>query len=194
MADRPGGGRPFTVAGYAAMPDTIDTPFARRFLRRPHDAVNAHDAVAVALPCHDDIVWQAPAAPHTLHGHDTVRAFHRNVMFPALPDARDELLDGPFLAAYGTGVAVRLRIGGTMNGPLSPPGFAPTGERLSFETAEISRFRDGLLARHTVILDMLDLARQIGAVPRPGTIVGRVGVWMKHVAAFRARVRRTAPD
>lgn len=77
-----------------------------------------------------------------------------------------------------------------MTGPLTPPGFAPTGARLRFETADFSHFEGGLLSRHTVVLNMLDLARQIGAVPQSGTLGGRVGVWMQHVAAFWARARQ----
>lgn len=84
---------------------------------------------------------------------------------------------------------MRLRVSGTMTGPLIPPGFAPTRGPLSFETAEFSRFRGGLLAHHTVVLDMLDLARQFGAVPRPGTLGARVGLRLQHVAAYRARAR-----
>jgi hypothetical protein len=36
-----------------------------------------------------------------------VLRFHRDVMFPALPDMRIELIDGPHLALDGTGVAAR---------------------------------------------------------------------------------------
>ena len=92
-------------------------------------------------------------------------------MFPALPDTHIELVDGPYLSLDGNGVAARLRISGTMTGSLTPPGFAPTGGRLSFETAEFSHFRDGLLSHHTVVLNMLDLARQIGAVPLRARLV-----------------------
>lgn len=67
---------------------------------------------------------------------------------------------------------------------------APTSDTLTFETAEFSRFRNGLLAHHTVVLDMLDLARQIGAVPQAGTLAASVGLWMQHVSAFRARMRQ----
>lgn len=172
------------------MPDIVDAEFARAFLQRLHAAASAHDADAVAALCCDDVVWDDPAAPQTLHGRDAVRLFHRDIMFPALPDARIELLDGPYLALDGTGVAARLRISGTMTGPLSPPGFAPTGGALSFETAEFSHFRGGLLAQHTVVLNMLELARQIGAVPPAGSFGAQVGIWMQHVAAFRARARR----
>lgn len=168
---------------------TVDECLACDLLQRLHAAVNAHDAQAVATLCCDDVVWEDPAAPETLHGRDAVLRFHRDIMFPALPDARVELIDGPYLLPDGAGAAVRLRISGTMTGPLTPPGFAPTGGPLIFETAEFSRFKGGLLAYHTVVLNMLDLARQIGAVPQDGTLGARVGLWMQHIAAHWARAR-----
>lgn len=112
-------------------------------------------------------------------------------MFRALPDVRIELIDGPYLALDGTGVSARLRISGTMTGPLVPPGFAPTDSPLVFETAEFSRFENGLLARHTVVIDMLGLARQIGAVPAAGGLGERIGLWGQHLAALFSRVRST---
>jgi predicted ester cyclase len=176
--------------GGSFVPQVVDPGFARSFLQRLHAAVNAHDAAAVAALCAEQVVWQDPAAPHRLHGRAEVLAFHRDVMFPALPDAHVELIDGPYLALDGLGIAARLRISGTMTGPLVPPGFAPTGQALSFETAEFSQFEGGLLARHTVVLDMLDLARQIGAAPKAGGAADRLGVWMQHVAALRMRAHR----
>jgi ketosteroid isomerase-like protein len=122
------------------MPEVVDAAFARAFLQRLRAAVNAHDADAVAALCTDDVVWEDPGAPHTLHGRAEVLGFHRDIMFPALPDTRIELISGPYIAADGTGVAARLRISGTMTGPLTPPGFAPTGDHLSFRTAEFSQF------------------------------------------------------
>lgn len=172
------------------MVQVVDALFARQFLRRLHGAANAHDADAVAALCCVDVVWEDPAAPETLHGRDAVRHFHRDIMFPALPDTHIDLIDGPYIALDGTGVAARLRVSGTMTGSLTPPGFAPTGGHLSFETAEFSHFKEGLLARHTVVLNMLDLARQIGAVPKAGTLGDRIGVWMQHVAAFWARAHQ----
>ena len=121
--------------------NTIDASFASQFLQSLHAAVNAHDAPAIAALCCDDVVWEDPAAPQTLHGRDAVLRFHRDIMFPALPDTRIELVDGPYLALDGTGVAARLRISGTMTGPLTPPGFAPTGGHLAFrhQSSRISR-------------------------------------------------------
>jgi len=172
------------------MAQQIDTRFARHFLERLHAAVNAHDAEAVAALCCEDVVWEDPAAPEPLRGREAVYRFHRDIMFRALPDVRIELVDGPYLSRDRPSVAVRLRISGTMTGPLTPPGFAPTGKPVEFETAEFSYFDGDLLARHTVVLDMLALARQIGAVPKAGSLAERIGVWLQHIVARRARRKR----
>jgi len=99
---------------------------------------------------------QFPHRPHaSMNAHDP----------EALPDVHVELLHDPYLSLDGTGAAARLRIRGTMTGSLTPPGFAPTGGVLPFETAEFSRFRDGLLAHHTVVPDML--AASVGVCSSP---------------------------
>lgn len=98
------------------MSQVVNALFARQFLQRLHDAANAHNAQAVAALCCDDVIWEDPAAPGTLHGRDAVLHFHRDIMFPALPDTHIEVIDGPYLALDGTGVAARLRVSGTMTG------------------------------------------------------------------------------
>ncbi len=62
------------------MPQTVDAAFARDFLGRLHAAANAHDPDAVAALCAEDVVWDDPAAPHTLHGRDAVLRFHSDIM------------------------------------------------------------------------------------------------------------------
>jgi predicted ester cyclase len=167
----------------------LDIQFAREFLAKLHSCVNAHDAAAIASLCTEDVIWDDPAATKPLNGRDAVRRFHRDGLFRALPDVTIELIDGPYLSADGQGAAARTRIRGTMTGPLNPPGFAPTGKTVEFETAEFSRFRDGLLCHHTVILNMLDLARQIGAAPTSGGLAERLGVRFQHFAARRMKRR-----
>lgn len=83
---------------------TIDAPFAHGFLHRLHASVNAHDPKALAALCCEDVVREDPAAPATLHGRDAVAHFHRDIMFPALPDVRVELLDEPCLSLDGMSV------------------------------------------------------------------------------------------
>jgi predicted ester cyclase len=165
----------------------LEAQVASDFLQRLHAAVNAHDARAVAALCSEDVLWTDPAAPEPLLGREAVYRFHHDIMFRALPDVRVVLVDGPYLAIDGQSVAARLRIRGTMTGPLAPPGFAPTGASVEFESAEFSRFEGGLLKQHTVVLDMLSLARQIGAVPRAGTVADRLGVRLQHLTARRIR-------
>lgn len=172
------------------MAQPVEERFARHFLARLHAAVNRHDAEAVAALCTEDVLWQDPAAPESLRGREAVYRFHRDIMFRALPDVSFTLVDGPYFSLDHAGVAVRLRVTGTMTGPLTPPGFAPTGGPVEFETAEFSHFDDDLLARHTVVLDMLGLVRQIGAVPTAGSLGERVGVGLQHLAARRARIKR----
>ena len=167
----------------------MDHRLACERLERLYSAVNAHDAETLASLCSHNVRWNDPAASQPLCGRQAVYLFHRDTMFRALPDVRIEIVDGPYLSLDGTRVAVRSRITGTMTGPLEPPGFAPTGRRVEFETGEFSHFDGELLADHTVVLDMLGLARQIGAVPEAGSRAERVGVWLQHVAAYRSRAR-----
>jgi predicted ester cyclase len=172
------------------MVQQIDDRFARHFLERLYAAVNAHDANAITALCTEDVVWEDAAASQSLHGREAVYRFHRDIMFRAHPDVRIELVDGPYLSLDGARIAVRSRITGTMTGPMEPPGFAPTGGPVDFETAEFWQFDGDLLARQIVISDMLALARQVGAAPKPGSLAERVNVWLQRLAARRARRQR----
>ncbi len=116
--------------------------------------------------------------------------FHREGMFCALPDVTIELIDGPYMAATGSGIARIAGIRGTMVGPLEPPGFGPTGRRMVFETAAFSQLKHGLLHHHRVILSMLDLAREVGAVPRAGGIGERIGMSISRASARWLRWQR----
>jgi predicted ester cyclase len=158
-----------------------------RAIQRLHAAVNAHDTDAIAACCAEHVIWQDPAAPGVLKGREAVRRFHADVMLRALPDVRVEIAEGPYLSDDGEHAAVRLRIRGTMTGPLKPPGFGPTGRRLEFETAEFSRFEGELLVSHRVVVDMLALARQISAAPRAGSLLDRTNVALQRISAWWLR-------
>jgi predicted ester cyclase len=159
-------------------------------IARLHEAANRHDAGLVAQLCTEHVVWTDPAAAQPLRGREAVRRFHAQMMFRAMPDVSLRIIDGPYVSECGTRLAARVLISGTMTGPLYPPGFAPTNRRIEFETAEFSTIEDGLLAHHTVIMDMLGLARQIGAVPAAGSVADRAIVQLQRVHAFLVRARR----
>jgi predicted ester cyclase len=163
---------------------------AAGLIARLHEAANRHDADLVAQLCTEHIVWTDPAAAQPLRGRAAVRRFHAQMMFRAMPDVSLRIIDGPLVSECGTRLATRVLISGTMTGYLYPPGFAPTNRRIEFETAEFSTIEDGLLAHHTVIMDMLGLARQIGAVPAAGSVADRAIVQLQRVHAFLVRARR----
>ncbi len=62
-----------------------------------------------------------------------------------------------------------------------------TGGPVDFETAEFSHLDSGLLTSHTVVLNLLTLARQIGAMPEVGSFGDRMGVWLQHLAVWRGQ-------
>jgi hypothetical protein len=58
---------------------------------------------------------------------------------------------------------------GTFSGPLDPPGFAATGDHIEFEGADFHEYRDGRVARLRIVFDMMDIARQLGTLPKAGS-------------------------
>ena len=168
----------------------IDQQFVREFLDRLRVAINSQDADRLASLCTEDVVWEDPGAPEPLRGREAFRDYHRKVLFRAFPDAQVELVDGPYVSLNGTKAAARWRFVGTMLGPVEPPGYAPTGTRIAFETAEFYEFRDGLLSRGAVVMDMLGVGRQIGLIPKPGSFSERIGIFLQRLAARRRRSRR----
>ncbi len=53
----------------------------------------------------------------------------------------------------------------TMTGRLDPPGWEPTGKGAEVAGMCAYEFRDGLIARHTVIYDQMSLSQQLGLMP-----------------------------
>ena len=62
----------------------------------------------------------------------------------------------------GDRVAVRLRVTGTHKGEFL--GIRPTGKQIDYQSSEIYRFRDGLIAEEWICSDTLTLLTQIGGV------------------------------
>jgi steroid delta-isomerase-like uncharacterized protein len=60
-------------------------------------------------------------------------------------------------------VAVRFNITGTHKGELQ--GIPPTGKQVSFEGSEFFTIIDGKISEEWVIVDMIGLLQQVGAIP-----------------------------
>ena len=104
-----------------------------------------------------------------------------------MPDLTFEW-DGPLhLAEDGRSVKVAWRGVASMTGPLNPPGYAPTGQRVEMSGVDTLWIKDGRLVRVRSVTDVMAVARQIGAAPEPGTMAERVGVLVQRLAARRLR-------
>lgn len=124
-------------------------------------------------------------------GRDAVRAFAESVI-GAFPDF-DLKVEGPVcVAPDGSRCAVHWRITGTHAGVLSPPGFAPTGRRVSFVGVDLIEFRGSQISRILSLFDVLDAAGQLTGValrPPEGSICERLLVRTQRIVAFFARHR-----
>lgn len=78
-----------------------------------------------------------------------------------------------------------------MTGPLYPPGFAPTNGRVKMAGIDVCEFRDHLACHVGCFSETAPVARQIGAMPLPGSGSERFGVLLQRLAA--RKLRRKAP-
>ena len=158
-------------------------------VRTLFEGMNALDADAAASVLTDDVVWQQPGLPGPLVGR-TATANTLRDLFRAFPDLAIPLDDvviyhGP----DGTRAASHWRVIGTMTGPLDPPGFAPTGRRCEVHGVCLYEFRDGRIARHTMIYDALDMLTQLGLMPGPDSLQSKAMVRLQRLTAKLRRRR-----
>lgn len=146
-------------------------------------AYNRHDLDAVLAYCTDDVLWEDPTAG-ILHGRHAVRSALSNV-FRAFPDMKfgaDEVTY--FMSFDGTRAASSWRLTGTMAGRLDPPGYAPTNGPIDIKGVCLYELRDGLISHHTIVFDMVELGRQIDALPPVGSLMDKMAVRLQ---GFKAR-------
>lgn len=150
-------------------PIAVDESFLKDLLKRGVEAFNAHDAEGFVAVMTDDVVIDHSAWPTPLRGHAQVATFYADYIWTAFPDARLELEDGPFLHPHAARFSVAWRASGTHEGPLDPPGLAPSGRQFEIAVREVAAIRDERLCRLQIVLDMADLMRQLGVLPAQGS-------------------------
>jgi predicted ester cyclase len=163
--------------------DPVSAESARSFADNLLAAWNSHDPERLVALSDPAVRWEDPFIPGgRLDGHDALRDWLAGT-WRAMPD-----LDGPLhLAQDGRSVMVAWRGVATMTGPLNPPGFAPTGQRVEMSGVDTHWIRNGRLGRVRTVTDVMAVARQIGAAPEPGTMAERAGVLVQRLAARRLR-------
>ena len=80
----------------------------------------------------------------------------------AFPDFRHNVID---VVAERDKVAVRFNLTGTHKGEFQS--IPPTGKQVSFEGTEFFTIIDGKIVQEWVIVDMIGLLQQLGAIPAP---------------------------
>ncbi len=158
------------------------------FCARYMDAWNSQDATRIAPLLTEDIVWHDPALPEPARGVGAVQQFMRDG-WRAFPDLHFSEPDRTHRTADGDHVAWAWRMTGTFNGPLDPPGFAPTGRAMQVDGVDLWVMRDGRIAHYRAFYDLNDLSRQLGIAPPPGSRGERAMVAMQRLQARMMRRR-----
>jgi steroid delta-isomerase-like uncharacterized protein len=168
----------------------IDQGWVDEFISRWQAAWNSHDPAQLLELMTEDIVYDDSAWPTTMRGHDDVRAFLDHA-WRAFPDMRFEMIDRPYVVPGQAKAAFYWKGRGTHTGPLDPPGFAPTGNRIEFEGVDLHEYRDGRVSRLRIVFDTMDVARQLGTMPKPGSRAEKAGAAAQRLGVrLRERLRR----
>ena len=163
------------------------TDWAARFL----NAWNALDREGVASLCTEEVVWRDPSSPEPFTGRGGVLEFVE-MTGRAFPDFHVIETAPPYSLPDRTCVLSPYHMTGTMLGPMN--GFAPTGRRISVSGVDEWTFKDGLLCSYDSYYDTIDVARQLGIMPQPGSRAERLMTRMQHAQARLQRRKAQAPD
>jgi steroid delta-isomerase-like uncharacterized protein len=175
------------MAGQSNTPELTEERLGH-FMRDWGHAWNAHDIETILTMVDDDVVLTDPGLPEPAQGKGQMRAVLEG-LWRAMPDFHIDSYTLYLSPDGATDVLTHWRATGTFTGPMDPPGFAPTDGRITMEGATRSRFREGLLCEVHYLYDLMDLGRQLGAAPEPGSKAERLGVFMQRRAARRMRRR-----
>jgi len=91
-------------------------------------------------------------------------------LFRCFPDFR---LEAKSIIAEGDRAAVHWRATGTFDGEGLFEGFRPNGARIDLDGVDLLTVEGGQIVEITAILNGLDMARQLGAVPPQGSLADR---------------------
>ncbi len=129
-------------------------------LRHLEQVFNQHDVGALGEVFHADYVEQEPP-PGMGPGLAGLQAWMA-MFFAAFPDLRWTFEEQ---IAEGDKVASRSTWQGTHQGPFL--GVPPTGKQVTVAAWTIDQVVDGKIAASRLIMDVLGLLQQLGAIPNP---------------------------
>ena len=128
--------------------------------RRWIQAYNERDADAEEAVRTPDYVAHAPGLPPFDNASWKQFIWGFSASFPDLHLTIEDVV------ASEDRVAARITFRGSHRGEFM--GIPPTGTQVTFSSIEMNRVVGGKIAEHWVVLDMLGLLQQLGAIPTPG--------------------------
>lgn len=147
---------------------------------------NARNLEEFGALLHDDVRWYDCGMPQPpAVGRAAVLAFAKSVL-EAFPDFTYEIREPTCLSPDGNRCVFAWQITATASGWLRPPGFAPTGRRISFPGVDILDARDGLIQSIETYFDPLAAAEQLTGMrlrPEPGSLKEKVLVAVQRMRA-----------
>jgi steroid delta-isomerase-like uncharacterized protein len=161
-----------------AKAEVLEKKSVRDILMGLLDAYNSRDVDKVLAFFTEDVEWSEPTLTEPLKGKAAAAEAVASV-FRAFPDMSFEAID-IYETAEGKAAAVSM-LRGTFTGPVEPPGFAPTGKAVEFQTVCLYELRDGLIAKHQIVYDMMALMVQMGLMPAPESPVMKVSAGMQRL-------------
>ena len=147
---------------------------------------NNKDAEALVALIADDLTYDDPAWPTTMRRAADVRAF-TSACWRSMPDMQFTEPLGVFSARNGQRAVAPWHMTATFTGPMEPPGFAPTGDRIEIDGVDVFEVHDGKISRLSTYYDMADLMRQTGFMPPRGSRAERAAAKVQSVIAKRRR-------
>jgi steroid delta-isomerase-like uncharacterized protein len=129
------------------------------------DAVNAHDAAAVAGLMTDDVVYVDMGVAERLEGPAAVRDFYASMETTFSSDYR---MDFSRALTDGDSYAVEWTMSGTNDCDDPKHGFPATGHRFAIPGVSIGIMREGKIAEHTDYYNLAGFLMQVGLMPALG--------------------------
>ncbi len=128
-------------------------------------ASGGHDAMQLERYWHPKMNWYGPAGIGSNRRIEGFRNWHQVPFLKALPDRRSDTKEGGYDCFFADGDYVAFCGWPAMYATVSGDGWmgiAPSGKKIEFSSLDIWRCENGLLRENWVLIDLLDIYRQLG--------------------------------
>ena len=145
----------------------MTTEYGLDLIHKMYDALNSQDLDAHDKYWHDDMIWHGPDGFGAIHG---LQAFKQDVLVPFYAAFPDYYAKNDIEVANGDWVSATGFLTGTHKGMWM--GVEPTGKPMRMRFSDFWLIRDGKLAENWVMVDHIEVFRQLGIDLRISEIAG----------------------